>query len=363
MLANELIHHADQIVERWHTMWRRTRRAHPELSESALKDRLPLQLRVIGHQLSKYGHPEDPNEMWNVTERLDPETRMEQDFPIEDVVQEYRVLVETVHNWIKERTLEISYEEYAYFSAAIFELTAESVRRCVTYKDEEVRKDRAEYLAGVMHQLRTPLSAVLMQVELLDRRAGPPDAAAISRLRRNVRRIRVLVEGVLRLERFDPSEMRVRPQELYPARLIDDIMRDYENEAAQKPLRFEARVNRSLRMTLDADLFVDALGNLVQNAVKYTTAGSVIVDAEEHHEMVDFCVQDSGPGIPEDRRQTLFRQAQPGSGGGVGIGLRIAQHAAEALGGQIDVDSSPGKGSTFTLRLPYVVAAREGDAG
>src|SRR5690606_7360081 len=168
---------------------------------------------------------------------------------------------------------------------------------------------------------------------------------------------------ILRLERFHSSEVPLRPVEVQPAALIDEIVSDYEADAARKGLRFEAHVNRSLRMKLDPDLFLDAFGNLVHNAVKYTDEGFVIMDVTEHADSVLFCVRDSGPGLKKEKQQKLFKQAQPGSAGGAGIGLQIAQHAAMAQGGLIEVESEPGKGAMFSLRLPRTVSERHAKDG
>jgi signal transduction histidine kinase len=214
-----------------------------------------------------------------------------------------------------------------------------------------------------MHQLRTPLAALSTQVELLAREERRPDPAALHRLRRNVRRIRVLVDGILRLERYRTWEVPVRPEQVYPARLVDEIVSDHEAEAARKQLRFEAHVDRSVQVSVDPDLFSDALGNLVQNAVKYTDRGFVIIDAAEQDDHLEFRVRDSGPGLSPEKQRVLFKHAQPGGLGGAGIGLQIAHHAARAQGGEVEVQSEPGKGSVFCLRLPRVVAAREAEGG
>jgi signal transduction histidine kinase len=356
-LGEELRDHCDALVQRWYDRWRESHPAQ-EVAEAALKDSLEPQLRLIGEQLRDLRAAEHPDQIWKVTERLQPEARVSQDIPIEEVVQEYALVTDVVRRWIAERGIEVTFPEYAYFYSAMYELTAESVRRYAAYQAEEVRRQRAQYLASVMHQLRTPLSALSLQLERLERKDRPPDAETVSKLRRNVRRIRRLVDGILRLERFQTWEVPVHPEETRPAQLVDAIISDHELEAARKGLRFEAHVNRSLRMTIDPELFVDALGNLVQNAIKYTTEGFVIVDAAEHDDGVVFRVRDSGPGISAERRRQLFKSAQPGSLGGAGLGLLIAQHAAQAQGGQVDVHSEPGRGSTFSLRLPWVVPAR-----
>lgn len=358
-LAHELIHNCDQIVQRWYDTWQRSPHARPELSEAALKDLLPAQLHLIGQQLADLTEAEHPKQMWKVTDRLEPELRVRDEMPIEEVVLEYGVVVSTVREWLKERQVQVSFDEYSYFFQAVHELTAESVRRYATHQADLVAQERSEYLAGVMHQLRTPVSALTMQVELLARPGAKLDAAAVGKLRRNARRLEVLVNGVLRLERFRPEDQPLRPQELAPAQLIDELLGDYEYEAARKGLRLEAHVDRALHMRVDPDLLADVLGNLVHNAVKYTPAGHVSVQAEERRDQVVFRVHDSGPGIPLDTAQTLFKDVQPGSATGIGIGLLVAARATQAMQGEIGVDSEPGKGSTFWVRLPRALAPRE----
>lgn len=356
-LGEELREHCDTLAQRWYERWLETH-ASRGVSEAALKDSLPAQLRLIGRQLEDLSTAERPDQAWKITERLDPEARVEQQVPIEEMVQEYALAIDVVRGWVEEREIEVPFAEFSYFHTATYELTAESVRRYAAYQADEIRKQRAQYLAGVMHQLRTPLAALSVQVEIL--RDDPRrDAASIHKLQRNVRRIQVLVDGILRLERFHTWEVPVRPQKVYPAQLIDDIVSDHEVDAARKGLRFEAHVNRSLRMDLDPDLFLDALGNLVQNAIKYTARGFVIIDATERNENVLFCVRDSGPGIPPEKQRHLFKHALPGSVGGAGIGLQIAQHAARAQGGEIEVASEVGRGTVFSLRLPRTLRASD----
>jgi two-component system, OmpR family, sensor histidine kinase SenX3 len=362
-LGQELVGNADAIVQRWYDTWRESSHPHDDVAEAALKDKLPQQLRLIGEQLEELGRvdasAEKTDEMWRISGRLDPEERVEQDVPIEDVVQQYRIVVDTVRTWIEERGIDVPFLEYSYFYSAIFELAAESVRRYARHEAQRIREDRAAYLAGVMHQLRTPVSVLATGVEVLDRAGREALAATVPRLRRNVRRINVLVESILRLERYEPGDIPVHPESIRPAHLIDEIISDYEAEALRKGLRFEAHVDRSLHMTVDPNLLMDSLGNLVHNAVRYTRHGYVIIDAEEHRNHVVFCVRDSGPGMSPQKLRSLFRDTQPGSAGGAGIGLRVAQHAAHAQGGTIDVRSETGRGSVFTLRLPRVAASDE----
>lgn len=359
-LGELLCTHIDELVHRWYERWLRERPSSPKLTEAALKDHLPLQLRVIGEALLKENSSrESPRELWQEHGRLDPEQRVLDEVLIAEVVLEYAFLIEEVRIWLDERGEQVSFQDYSFFSLAIFELTAESVRRYAQFRAEQVARERSEYVAGIAHQLRTPVSTLKLSVQQLERGQGAPDARSLERLRRTVGRLGRLVDGILRLERFKPEELPIHPESLAPAQIIDQIVADYAHDASSKGLRLDVSANRSARMQVDRDLLVDALGNLIQNAIKYTAKGFVRITLEEREDAVVFKVEDSGPGISPDRQRELFRPVYPGQPGGVGLGLSIAFRAAVAQGGALELESEPGRGSTFLLRLPWAVRARE----
>ncbi|WP_426753787.1 sensor histidine kinase [Myxococcus sp. Y35] len=359
-LGQLLCNHTDELVQRWYARWLRERPPIPDLNEATLKDHLPLQLRVIGEALREDDSSRPPaRELWRQPERLDPEKRALDEVRIAEVVREYAFLVEEVRIWLNERGEQFSFQDYSYFSLAIFELTAESARRYALFRSEQVARERAEYVAGITHQLRTPVAALNLAVQQLERGKGAPNARILERLRRTVGRLARLVDGLMRLERFKPDELPIHPESLAPAHIIDQIVADYEHEASTKGLRLDVSANRSARILVDRDLLVDALGNLIQNAIKYTARGFVRVTMEEQKDGVVFKVEDSGPGISPERQRELFRPVSPGQPGGVGLGLSIASRAAAAQGGSLELESEPGRGSTFLLRLPWAVRKRE----
>lgn len=357
-LGRELVEHCETIVQRWYDAWSASVHPHGGVGEVALKDHLAMQLRLVGEQLLDPSRAESTVDMWKERARLEPEARVLQEIPIEEVVQEYRLAVDTVRDWIEERHVDVPFAEYSFFYGAFFELAAESVRRYARFQNERVRQERAEYLASVMHQLRTPMSSLTAQVELLASSSRPPDGAALGRLRRSLGRLRLLVDGVLRTERYEASELPVRALLVEPARLIDEIVVDHAVDATRKGIEVRSEVSRELRMYVDPDLFVDAIGNLVQNAVKYTASGAVTLSAVEEADAVVFKVRDTGPGIAPQLQTRLFREVQPGAAGGAGIGLRIAHRACAAQGGEIGVVSAPDEGTEFWIRLPRFVSSR-----
>lgn len=207
-LGDALVAEHIEIVQCWYETWCRSARTYPEIEEAALKDHLPVQLRLIGEQLKDLDRAVSPQMLWQVVERLDPEARVIQHMPIEEVVQEYGLVVEVIRRWIQARGLNVSFEEYSYLFQTLFELTAESVRRYSTYQAERVKQDRAHYLAGLAHQMRTPLSTLSMQLQMLgrDKQLG---SAKVEQLQRNVKHLIFLMNGVMRLERFKPEELPV----------------------------------------------------------------------------------------------------------------------------------------------------------
>ncbi|WP_181919690.1 sensor histidine kinase KdpD [Alkalilimnicola ehrlichii] len=353
--GDALIQDREEVTERWYTAWRCSPHPHLNVGEAALKDHLSVQLKVIGEGLCDLRDAEEPGEIWQVTERLDPEARVSQEIPIEEVVREYRIVVDVIRPWVRDRGLQVSFDEYSYFYQSIFELTAESVRRYTIYQAEKVARDRAYYLAGLAHQMRSPLSSLSLQLQMLQRSAKVP-ADLLGPSLRSVRRMTSLIESVMRLERFKPEELPVRPRCLRPANLIDEVLDDRRAEAGSKGLRLEIRANRSLEMDVDEHLFVDALGNLLDNAIKYTESGFVRVEVEEEDDHVLFKVRDSGVGISKERQAELFRPLKSARPNGLGIGLHIARRAVIAQRGEIGVESQPGHGALFWFRLPRKVA-------
>lgn len=352
-VAEELLDGATEIEQRWHDRWSSAGRGRGQ-AEEALKDHIGIQLRAIAGALRDPDRP-DPAALWEQRSLLDPEARVLQ-VPIEEVVQQYGVLVDVLRDWIEERQIEASFADFSYIYRAMFELVAESVRRYAQFETERVARDRSAYLAELLHQIRTPLSVLGSGVSLLQRSPEHRiDAEFLARMERNHRRLSLLVTSVMRLERFKPEEIPVRAKRVHVARLMDEILTDHDHEAAAKGLRLELDVDRTLDLEVDPELLVDVLDNLVGNAVKFTAEGRVRVSVAEDEEANEilFRVQDTGPGIPPDRQSELFQWVRPNNtSGSTGIGLAVAHRAALALGGTLSVESEPGRGARFTLRLP-----------
>jgi two-component system, OmpR family, sensor histidine kinase SenX3 len=362
-LALALIEQHDHITQLWYDAWRESKLPHLEITEAALKDHLSPQLLRIGEQMKDLSTAKSPEENWQIFNSMDPEARVDQNMPIEEVVMEFSLALDVLRQWIKDQKIEPSFDEFSYLYQNFFELTSESVRRYQVYRQEQISQERSRYLAGLTHQMRTPISTLMMQMQIIERQREVTPSF-INVCQRNLKRLSLMVNTVMRLERFKPNELPVRPRLIYPARLIDQSVDDYQPEASHKGLRLEVDADRTLDMYVDPDLLLDALGNLIDNAVKYTTTGYVRVEVRTVSETneVSFTVSDSGPGIPPDRQEGLFGPLKPVELSGAGIGMHVAQRAVTAMGGTIGIKSILGQGTSVWFRLPKSLSAESNAA-
>lgn len=220
---------------------------------------------------------------------------------------------------------------------------------------------KSRFLALMSHEMRTPLNSIAGYAEVLSRRAEPADLQPLEQILTAGDALLSLVEDVLEISRGDDSV------EAAPLRLAEVV------EAAAVPHRLEASTRGlSLRIDIRPDAAVSLIGDrrrlrqalqhLIGNAVKFTPHGGVTVRADRLDDTVLIAVSDTGCGLDADQAAALFEVFVQGDDsisrrhGGAGIGLAVVQRQARLLGGDVVVDSRPGEGATFTLRLPMALA-------
>lgn len=230
-------------------------------------------------------------------------------------------------------------------------------------RDAERRASRAtnDFLSRMSHELRNPLNAILGFTQLLELAALPDDDAdAVWRIGRAGRHLLDLVNDVLDVTRVTAGELRLAPEEVPVGVLVEEAWLLVDGAARNRGLRVDLAGGLAARTAVRVDrrAAIQVLVNLLSNAVKYTSpAGRVTVRARTVDRWVGVDVVDSGPGLTEEELGRIFvpferLDVRPEAPEGVGLGLSLARAMAEELGGGIDVRSTPGAGSTFTLRLP-----------
>jgi signal transduction histidine kinase len=232
---------------------------------------------------------------------------------------------------------------------------------------EESNRAKSAFVANMSHELRTPLNAILGYGELLEEDAeaeGNTSALADLRCIKTAgQHLLHLINDILDLSKIEAGRMDIHPEPALASSLIADV------SSTVQPLAARNR-NELVIAPPDADYFVNvdsvrfrqSLLNLLSNACKFTEDGTVTltVDREtsDSGNWVCFAVRDTGPGIAQADKNKLFRafsqidSSTTRKHGGTGLGLSISQRFCQMMGGQITVDSEPGQGATFTIRMP-----------
>ena len=225
----------------------------------------------------------------------------------------------------------------------------------------ELDRMKNEFFANISHELRTPLTLILSPVEdLLSRNPPEQEKAALGIVRRNAQRLLRLIDDLLDLARLDAGGLRLRVAEVDLAEMARRIV-----DGAQP-----TALSRGISLTLDApaqspDLWGDPhrlemiLTNLVGNALKFTPEGGhVEVCVKDHGHEYELCVRDDGEGIASEDQERIFERFYQVEGSerrrhqGAGIGLALARELARLHDGDLVVESSPGQGALFRMRLP-----------
>jgi signal transduction histidine kinase len=230
-----------------------------------------------------------------------------------------------------------------------------------------VARMKDEFVSIVSHELRTPLTCVLGAVSavrgLYASNLPEQARALLESAHRNGQRLQALVDDLLDLQRIASGSLRIRPQSVDFIALCGEVVAQYQPEAVSRgvALRY-AHPPGPLPGVTDPVRFGQILGNLLANAVKFSPPGSAVaIRLSADQGRVRVAVVDHGPGIPPELQGRIFerfvqvdssdRRARQGSG----LGLAIVRELSALLGGQVAVDSAPGRGSTFTLTLPLAM--------
>ena len=230
---------------------------------------------------------------------------------------------------------------------------------------EQASALKSQFLANMSHEFRTPLNAILGYTHmLLNGVTGPVSDAqrkSLTRIDSNSRHLLALINDILDITRIEAGRMPLNLTAFKIPELVNEVMSELEPIIKRSNLKVRATMPRGLPpLKSDRQKVKQIVLNLLSNAIKFTPAGSVTIAAS--HDVkgrtIAIAVQDTGVGIaPEDQAKVFedFRQldSSPARGyGGTGLGLSICRRLSQMLGGTIDLDSKPGSGSTFTLRLP-----------
>jgi signal transduction histidine kinase len=228
---------------------------------------------------------------------------------------------------------------------------------------------KTDFLAVMSHELRTPLNAIVGYSDLLQTGVSGPltdtQRTHLSRIRSSSFHLLDLIQDVLSFSRIEAGREELRISDVNVHQLARDVNSYVEQQSTAKGLiqRLELPAD-PLVMITDPAKVKQVLLNLLNNASKFTDAGSVVLAVQREQDDVVFRVTDTGPGIASEHLELIFEpftqidQSTTRQKGGAGLGLPVSRRLAHLLGGQLLVESVPGDGSTFTLRLPIQARLR-----
>jgi signal transduction histidine kinase/CheY-like chemotaxis protein len=223
---------------------------------------------------------------------------------------------------------------------------------------------KSRFLAAASHDLRQPLHAIGLFLHVLKSSPSPAQTeVAMDQMTTAVASMQRMFDGLLDVVRLDAGMMAPRPQTFPLQTTFDVLQSSFEASAKAKNVGLEVHPT-PLSVTIDRVMLESILQNLISNAISYTVRGKVVVTAHEIAGRIAVEVRDTGRGIPQDRLQDIFQEfVRLDRGGasenGIGLGLAIVHRQATELGATINVQSTVGVGSAFTLNLPIVECISE----
>lgn len=229
---------------------------------------------------------------------------------------------------------------------------AETAARNVAQEKDSIQS----LIADISHQTKTPIANLLLYSELLQEENLPASAtASVDALHNQAEKLRFLIDSLVKLSRLENGIISLAPQRAALQPLLEGLIEQYTAKATEKGLSLQ-RLDTDGFATFDAKWTAEALSNIVDNAIKYTTRGTITISAVSYEIFARIDISDSGPGIPESEQTKIFtrfyRAKTVHEQEGVGIGLYLSRQIISGEGGYIKVTSAPGKGSTFSVFLP-----------
>jgi PAS domain S-box-containing protein len=228
---------------------------------------------------------------------------------------------------------------------------------------EAATQAKSEFLANMSHELRTPMNAIIGFTRLVMRRSKeilpPREHENLGKILISAEHLLALINDILDLSKIEAGRMEVHPVKIQLQELVDTCLRTVEPMLKSERLQLGKEIEADLpSLFTDQDKLKQILMNLLSNALKFTTEGSVTVRVRRQDGGIALAVADTGIGIPTDKLELIFeefRQVDSSVGrtyGGTGLGLSISRRLARLLGGDLTVQSRVGVGSTFTVTMP-----------
>ncbi len=288
-----------------------------------------------------------------------------------DKIQGLIALVSDISNRIeyqnelknRHETLEILNEELR--QANEYFLSANKECSAAKQKAEESERLKTAFLANMSHEIRTPMNSIIGFSQLLldDHMPRIEQMEYLKIMNRNSVQLLNLINDIIDLSKMEGGELKIKRDVMDLTALLTDLHQLFKSNADRKgiELRLNHKLSKNQRIISDIQRVRQIMTNLIANAIKFTDKGHVEMSCWVEGDYFIFKVKDTGSGISKDKQELIFRRFiqesdrnnDGHSRGGSGLGLAISKNLAELLGGDIILESEKGKGSVFSVRLPF----------
>ena len=248
-------------------------------------------------------------------------------------------------------------------------------KKALTLQKSQLEKSdqyKTEFLTNVSHELKTPLNSLLSFSRQLkenrEKNLSDEQIKALAIMEKSGHSLLRLIDDLLDLGKVNAGKLRLHPETVTLKKITTRVLEAFKNSASEKGLQLMSEFKGPLPKTIftDGNRLQQILRNFISNAIKFTREGSVTLTIAPvpSKNALRFCVSDTGIGIPPAKQSMIFKAFQQADGtttrhyGGTGLGLSISTQLAALLQGQIHLESTPGKGSRFTLIIPYSLTGK-----
>lgn len=274
--------------------------------------------------------------------------------------------------WVQ---MDITVSERRHWVALFTDITAMKSREeeltLLLARAEAADRVKSEFLANMSHEIRTPMNGVLGMAELLaNTNLDTRQKTFVDIIEKSGHALMTIINDILDFSKIDSGQMTLRRVTFDPVEAVEDVVTLLSSLAAERGVELLVRTASGLPSAIigDAGRFRQIVTNLVGNAIKFTERGHVLVDMDytagaADEIMATIRIEDTGIGMPRDRIDSIFGKFSQIDGSstrrheGTGLGLAITAGLVDLFGGYIEVDSEVGRGSVFTINLPFFVAA------
>lgn len=283
-------------------------------------------------------------------------------FVIYDHIKTKRILYRIQR--MLDAAIEGTFQESA-FDESLYSATENKLGKYLSASEISARKTAEEkeriktMIADISHQTKTPLANILLYTELLKEQEQPAEnQESLELLENQAQKLKFLIASLVKLSRLETGILVVQRKKTDIFSLLEDAEKQFANQAKAKGLylRIFSEEARGINACFDPKWTLEALGNLIDNAIKYTDQGGVTVRAKAYQLFVCIQVSDTGRGISEEEQAKVFgrfyRSPEAAGQDGVGIGLYLAREILKQESGYVKVSSRKGAGTVFSMYLP-----------